>query len=61
MAKRNDAQICLKLAAPLRAALESEAAAESRGLSGLIRKILVDHSTKYTVERATGAGAGAAH
>jgi hypothetical protein len=61
MAKRNDAQVCLKLAGPLRAALESEAAAESRGLSSLIRKILLDHSTRQITGRAGGADTGATH
>jgi hypothetical protein len=61
MAKRNDAQVCLKLAGPLRVALEAEAEAESRGLSSLIRKILLDHSTKQITGRASGADAGASH
>jgi hypothetical protein len=61
MKRRRDDQITLRVAGELRATLEKEAAAESRGLSGLIRKILVEHSTKYTVERASGADAGAAH
>jgi hypothetical protein len=44
--KRNDAQVCLKLAGPLRAALEAEAAARGRSLSNLIRLILIDHETQ---------------
>jgi hypothetical protein len=61
MSMKRDGQITLRVAGTLRAVLEDEAAAESRGLSGLIRKILVEHSTKYTVERASGADAGASH
>jgi hypothetical protein len=57
MAKQSE-QICLKLAPTLRTALENEAAAESRGLSNLIRKILIDHATRYITERA-GADVGA--
>jgi hypothetical protein len=60
MAKRNDAQICLKLAGPLRETLEAEAAAESRGLSSLVRKVLVDHATQRILSRETAAKAGAA-
>jgi hypothetical protein len=51
--KKADAQICLKISGPLRAALESEAAAESRGLSSLVRKILVEHTTQRIVSRQT--------
>jgi hypothetical protein len=54
--KRNDAQVCLKLSGPLRAALEDEAASEARGLSGLIRKVLIEHAAARITERA-GAGA----
>ena len=39
-----DHQIVLRIAEPLREILESEAAADSRNLSSLIRKILVDHA-----------------
>lgn len=60
MKRRSNDQITLRVAGELRATLEKEAAAESRGLSGLIRKILVEHSTKYTVEH-IDAEAGAAH
>jgi len=49
--QRNDAQVSLKLARPLRAELEDWAAAESRGLSSLIRKILVDQAAKRITER----------
>jgi hypothetical protein len=53
--KKNDAQVCLKLSGPLRAALEDEAAAESRGLSSLVRKVLIDFAAKRITERAGGA------
>jgi hypothetical protein len=43
----------------LRVALEDEARADSRGLSGLIRKILVEHSTKRVTERASAETGGA--
>jgi hypothetical protein len=56
--KKQDEQICLKLARPLRLALEDEAASESRGLSNLIRRILIEHAAKRISERA-GAEAGA--
>jgi hypothetical protein len=56
--KRNDAQVCLKLSGPLRAAPEAEAAARGRSLSNLIRAILITHTTKRVVELA-GAEAGA--
>jgi hypothetical protein len=58
MAKRNDAQICLKLAGPLRSALEEESAARGRSLSNLIRVVLIDHVAHRLTERA-GADAGA--
>jgi predicted HicB family RNase H-like nuclease len=49
--KRYDNQVCLKLACPLRAALEAEAAARGRSLSNLIRKILIDHAAQSAVDR----------
>jgi predicted HicB family RNase H-like nuclease len=49
--KRRDDQITLRVAGTLRAALEDEAAAESRGLSNLIRKILCDHAAIRIAER----------
>lgn len=55
--KRYDDQVCLKLAGPLRARLEEEASARGRSLSNLIRHVLVDHSAKWSVERATSEGA----
>jgi hypothetical protein len=50
--KRRDDQVTLRVAGPLRVVLEHEAAAELRGLSSLIRKILVDHTTRRVVDRA---------
>jgi hypothetical protein len=41
--KRYENQVCLKLAGPLRAALEDEAKARGRSLSNLIRAILLEH------------------
>jgi hypothetical protein len=58
--KRNDAQVCLKLAGPLRETLEAEATARGRTLSNLIRTVLLDHSTRHITERA-GADAEGAH
>jgi hypothetical protein len=55
--KRYDDQVCLKLAGPLRGALESEAAERGRSLSNLIRHILTEHSAQRVVERATDVGA----
>jgi hypothetical protein len=60
MAKRCNDQVCLKLAGELRASLEAEAAARGRSLSNLIRIVLIEHSSKRIVERATGAEAGEA-
>ena len=48
--KRRDDQITLRVAGQLRAALEDEAAAESRGLSNLIRKILIQHTAQRVTE-----------
>jgi hypothetical protein len=52
--KRFDDQVCLKLAGPLRSALESEAAERGRSLSNLIRKILIEHSAQRVVAREEG-------
>ena len=57
--KRNDAQVCLKLAGPLRETLEAEATSRGRSLSNLIRTILLEHSTKR-ITSAFGAEVGAA-
>jgi hypothetical protein len=51
MAKRNDVQFCLKLAAPLRAAVEDDAAALERSASWVIRRILIDHYKHRGAER----------
>jgi hypothetical protein len=56
--KRNNDQITLRVAGPLRAALEDQAASEARGLSNLIRKVLIEHVAKHITERA-GADVGA--
>jgi hypothetical protein len=50
--KRNDNQVCLKLAAALRAALEDEAVSRGRSLSNLIRQVLIDHAAKRIATRA---------
>jgi predicted HicB family RNase H-like nuclease len=50
--KRCDDQITLRVAGPLRAALEDEAASEARGLSNLIRKVLIEYAAKRITERA---------
>jgi len=57
--KKFDNQVCIKLAGPLRAVLEAEAAAESRGLSSLVRKVLVDHATQRILSRETAVDANA--
>jgi hypothetical protein len=52
-----DDQIVVRISRPLRAALENVAMADGdRGLSGIVRKALVDFATKHVTERA-GAGA----
>jgi hypothetical protein len=51
MKRRSNDQITLRVAGELRATLEKEAAAESRGLSGLCRKVLIDYATRRIVER----------
>jgi predicted HicB family RNase H-like nuclease len=56
--KKRDDQITLRVAGQLRAALEDEAAAQSRGLSNLIRKILIDHTSQRVTDRATSGAAG---
>jgi uncharacterized protein (DUF1778 family) len=57
--QNRDDQITLRLAGTLRAALEDEAAAESRGLSSLVRKVLVDHAAQRILSRETAADANA--
>jgi hypothetical protein len=60
--RKNDAQVCLKLSGPLRTALEDWAAAESRSLSSLIRRQLVELTAHRILSReaAAKANAGAA-
>jgi predicted HicB family RNase H-like nuclease len=53
--KRYDDQVCLKLAGPLRAELEAEAAAHQRSLSSLIRTVLINHAAQRVVDRETQA------
>jgi predicted HicB family RNase H-like nuclease len=43
---RRDDQITLRVAGPLRAALEAEAAERGRSLSNLIRHILINHAAQ---------------
>lgn len=50
--KRRDDQVTIRLAGTLRAALEDEAAQRGRGLSHLIRSILLAHAAQRVVERA---------
>jgi hypothetical protein len=54
-------EIHLRVAGPLRRQLEGWAAEESRGLSNLIRKILVEHTAQRIIERACSADAEGAH
>ena len=49
--KKRDDQITLRIAGTLRTALEDEAAQRNRGLSNLIRKILIDHTSQRIAER----------
>jgi hypothetical protein len=61
MGKKRDQQICIRVPRELRAALSDVAIADGdRGLSGIIRKALVDFATKHITERASGADAGEA-
>jgi hypothetical protein len=55
--KRRDDQITLRIAGTLRAALEDEAAGDSRGLSSLIRKILLNHVAQRVVDHKTNIAA----
>lgn len=60
--KRNDDQITLRVAGPLRQQLAADAAARNRSISNLIRKILIDHYAALamagTSRPATGAPSG---
>lgn len=51
MKSHRDHQIVLRIAEPLREVLEIEAADDSRNLSSLIRKILVDHAARRITAR----------
>jgi hypothetical protein len=51
--KRFDEQICLKLAGPLRAAVEADAAARERSVSWTIRKVLLAYYVPHITERAS--------
>jgi hypothetical protein len=51
MRKRDD-QITLRVATALRAELEAAASADDLGLSGLVRKVLIDFAAKRVIERA---------
>jgi hypothetical protein len=48
--KKQDNQVCVKLSGPLRAVLEDWAAAESRGLSSLIRRLLINAAAQRVVD-----------
>jgi hypothetical protein len=60
MTKRFDEQVCLKLAGPLRQAVEADAASRERSVSWMIRQVLVNHYAQHLTAGA-GADAGAAH
>jgi hypothetical protein len=51
MSKKRDAQIVIRVSRTLRAALEDEALADGdRGLSGIVRRILIDHAARRITE-----------
>jgi hypothetical protein len=56
--KKRDDQITLRVSGPLRAELEAAASADDLGLSGLVRRVLIDYATKRVVARGDS---GAAH
>jgi hypothetical protein len=56
--KKRDDQITLRVSGPLRAELEAAASADDLGLSGLVRRVLIEYATKRVVSRGD---AGAAH
>jgi predicted HicB family RNase H-like nuclease len=58
--KKRDEQITFRVSGPLRAALVAEARSEEQELSGLIRKVLINHAANRIAERA-GADAEGAH
>ena len=55
--RQNDNQVCLKLAGSLRVAIEADAVERERGISWVIRHILIDHYAQRIVSRATAADA----
>jgi hypothetical protein len=57
--KKRDDQITLRVAGTLRAELEAAASADDLGLSGLVRKVLIDYAAKRVIER-VGADVGVA-
>lgn len=57
--KRNDDQITLRVAGPLRQQLAADAAARNRSISNLIRKILIDHYAALAMAGATRPATGA--
>jgi hypothetical protein len=50
MKKIFDQQVCLKLAGPLRSAVEADAATRERSVSWVIRKILINHYAQRVAE-----------
>lgn len=57
--RQNDHQVCLKLAGPLRVAIEADAVERERGISWVIRHILIDHYAPRIVSREATADANA--
>jgi hypothetical protein len=53
--KKRDDQITLRVAGTLRAELEAAANAEDCGLSGLVRKVLIDFAARRITERGDAA------
>jgi hypothetical protein len=51
MSTERDAQIVVRIAGVLRQELAEEAALDGRSLSGLIRKVLVDHAVTRSQAR----------
>jgi hypothetical protein len=58
MSKHFEDQIVLRIAAPLRAELESAARSDGRTLSGQARHILLNYATDRVLERGRAAGEG---
>jgi hypothetical protein len=54
--KRFNEQVCLKLAGPLRAVVEDDAAARERSVSWVIRRVLIDHYAQCITERTSATG-----